>query len=101
MNRIKDPVETDGNDEQTWRQAFLYDRFGNRNFSEADTTTLAKNCGVCPNFMVCAADRKVENPSISGSTNGIIQDRRKRGSSCRYQHYFRSFLKLPHMRLQR
>lgn len=74
LNRIKNAVETDGNEEQTWRQAFLYDRFGNRTFDETYTTTLTRACGSSPNFTVCAADRKVENPSISSSTNRLVQD---------------------------
>ncbi len=55
---------------QTWQQTFQYDRYGNRNFDEANTTTLPKNCGgqVCPN------DRKILNPSISITSNRINQD---------------------------
>jgi len=73
LNRITDATET-GSGGQTWRQAFTYDRYGNRNFGESNTTTLTKSCGTSPNFTVCAADRKKENPSISTSTNRIVQD---------------------------
>jgi RHS repeat-associated protein len=73
LNRIDDAVETIGGS-QTWRQDFSYDRYGNRNFVEANTTTLPKNCGTSPNFVVCTADKKVSNPSISPNTNRLIQD---------------------------
>ena len=42
LNRLKDATETIGT--QTWKQTFLYDRYGNRNFDVANTTTLAS----CP-----------------------------------------------------
>jgi RHS repeat-associated protein len=73
LNRITDATET-GSGGQTWRQVFTYDRYGNRNFDETNTTTLTKSCGSSPNFTVCTADRKVQNPSISTSTNRIVQD---------------------------
>jgi RHS repeat-associated protein len=73
LNRLKDAAEKiSGN--QTWKQSFIYDQYGNRNFDENSTTTLTKSCGTSPNFTVCPADRKVENPSISGSSNRLIQD---------------------------
>jgi hypothetical protein len=50
------------------------DRYGNRNFVEANTTMLPKNCGTSPNFVVCTADKKAINPSISPNTNRLIQD---------------------------
>lgn len=75
LNRITNAVETESvGSTQTWRQSFTYDRYGNRNFDEANTTTLTKSCGTSPNFTVCTADRKVENPSISTSNNRIVQD---------------------------
>lgn len=73
LNRLVSAEETiDTN--PSWTQAFSYDRYGNRTFDEGATTTLTKNCGTSPNFTVCATDRKVENPSISGSNNRIVQD---------------------------
>jgi hypothetical protein len=40
----------------------------NRNFDEANITTpLPKGCGTSPNFTVCTADRKKENPSVNTS----------------------------------
>ena len=55
---------------QAWTQTFQYDCYSNRNFVEADTTTLPKNCGgaVCPN------DKKALNPSISTTDNRITED---------------------------
>ena len=70
LNRLKDAAEMVGST-QSWRQSFLYDRYGNRTFDEANTTTLTKNCGSSPNFTVCTVDRKVENPAIQKSDNRI------------------------------
>ncbi len=78
LNRIKDATENitpiGGSSSQSWKQTFTYDRYGNRNFDEANTTTLIKNCGTTPNFTVCAADRKVLNPEILASNNRIKGD---------------------------
>ncbi len=58
LNRIESAVETvSGN--QTWKQTFSYDRYGNRRFDAAGTTTL----GTCPQA-VC-------NPAISTSNNRL------------------------------
>ncbi|MBK7706206.1 MAG: hypothetical protein IPJ30_10585 [Acidobacteria bacterium] len=73
LNRIDDATEKIGSTE-TWKQDYTFDRYGNRNFVEANTTTIPKNCGTSPNFTVCAADRKVFNPSISPNTNRINLD---------------------------
>jgi len=43
LNRLKSAQESIGGG-QTWKQTFLYDRYGNRNFDTANTTTL----GTCP-----------------------------------------------------
>ncbi|MGI8544185.1 MAG: RHS repeat domain-containing protein [Aridibacter sp.] len=40
LNRIKDAQETVSG-VQTWKQTFVYDRYGNRNFDAANTTTIA------------------------------------------------------------
>ena len=72
-NRLKDAVENvtpvGGSASQSWRQAFTFDRYGNRNFDEENSTTLPKNCGTAPNLVVCEADRKVVNPSADASNN--------------------------------
>lgn len=70
LNRISNAEETQ-NAVQTWEQTFTYDRYGNRNFDEANTTTLPKNCGTTPNFTVCAADKKVVNPSVNTANNRL------------------------------
>ncbi|MET0754010.1 MAG: RHS repeat-associated core domain-containing protein [Pyrinomonadaceae bacterium] len=66
LNRLKDATETISST-QTWKQTFTYDRFGNRNFDEANTSTLPKNCSGA----VCANDRKILNPSINTSNNRL------------------------------
>jgi RHS repeat-associated protein len=73
LNRLKDARELIGTT-QTWKQTFTFDRYGNRNFDEANTTTLPKFCN--NNTQVCPADRKVLNPSIETGTNriGLDQD---------------------------
>ena len=73
LNRIKDATETISNAE-IWKQAFVYDRYGNRNFDESETTTLIKNCGSSPNFTVCPADARVLNPEILASNNRLKAD---------------------------
>ncbi len=70
LNRLESAEETISS-VQTWKQAFTFDRYGNRNFDEAETTTLPKNCGSSPNFTVCAADKKIVNPAINTSNNRL------------------------------
>jgi RHS repeat-associated protein len=72
LNRIHDATEnltpTGGTSAQTWKQTFTYDRFGNRNFDEVNTTAGAsfpKSCGTSPNLTMCAADKKIYNPDIN------------------------------------
>jgi len=75
LNRLKSAVENvtphGGLQSQSWRQAFTFDRYGNRNFDEANTTTLPKNCGTPPNQIVCPADVPIVNPTISTSNNRL------------------------------
>jgi RHS repeat-associated protein len=75
LNRLKDATEnitpTGGSATQSWKQTFTFDRYGNRNFDEANTTTIPRNC---TGSTICVADRKVLNPTISASTNRIVQD---------------------------
>lgn len=70
LNRIDDATETISS--QTWRQDFAYDRYGNRTFVEANTTTLPKLCS--SNTVVCASDRKKLNPAIVPNTNKLVLD---------------------------
>lgn len=60
LNRIDDANETIGGN-QTWRQDFTYDRYGNRNFNETNTTTIPKNCGGA----ICQSDRNIYNPGVN------------------------------------
>ncbi len=52
-------VPTGGSASESWRQTFTFDRYGNRNFDEANTTTQPRNCGTSASFTVCAADQKI------------------------------------------
>ncbi len=54
-----------------WTQTFTYDRYGNRNFVEATTTTLPKNCGTTPNFTVCTPDIPIVNPIPITASNKL------------------------------
>ena len=56
LNRIKDATET-VSVSQTWKQTFNYDRYGNRNFDAANTTTIAG----------CPANQC--NPTINAANN--------------------------------
>lgn len=71
LNRLKDATETI-NSGQTWKQTYKYDRFGNRTFDEANTSTLPKNCtdsnnapAVCPNIV------PIVNPAANTSDNRL------------------------------
>jgi RHS repeat-associated protein len=70
LNRLQSAEEkTDAT--TNWKQTYTFDRYGNRNFDEANTTTLTKNCGTSPNFTVCTADVPKENPVPITSTNKL------------------------------
>ena len=66
LNRIDDATETVGGT-QTWRQDYTFDRYGNRNFVEANTTTIPRNCGGA----ICALDHKIYNPAVNTSNNRL------------------------------
>jgi len=68
LNRLSSATETVSNN-QTWKQTFTFDRFGNRNFDETNTTTLPKQCN--GNTEVCATERKKLNPSVNSATNRL------------------------------
>ena len=70
LNRIKQAAETIPN-QAGWQQTFVYDRYGNRNFDEANTTTLLKNCMEGATPVVCAADVPVVNPSVDVTNNRL------------------------------
>ena len=56
LNRLKS-AEEKSNGSTTWKQTFLYYRYGNRNFDTANTTTL----GSCPQAQC--------NPTVSATNN--------------------------------
>ena len=73
LNRIKQATEVvTGQPTQGWQQTFVYDRYGNRTFDEANTTTLPKNCGTAPNKFICAIDIPKFNPSVNISDNKLV-----------------------------
>ena len=72
LNRIQIASETltpTSGTPETWTQDFRYDRFGNRTFNEATTTTLPKECN--NNTEVCSAIRPVVNPSVNPADNKL------------------------------
>lgn len=70
LNRLKSATEIIDS-QTTWEQVFTFDRYGNRNFDEAETTTLPKSCLDGSNPVVCVADRKISNPSVDASNNRL------------------------------
>jgi hypothetical protein len=73
LNRIKQATEVvTGQPTQGWQQTFVYDRYGNRTFDAANTTTLPKNCGTAPNKVVCVADVAKFNPSANVGDNKLV-----------------------------
>jgi RHS repeat-associated protein len=73
LNRLNDATENvtphGGSAVQSWRQAFTFDRYGNRNFDESLTTTLPKECN--GNTEVCEAIRPIVNPSVNTANNRL------------------------------
>ncbi|MFN0141014.1 MAG: RHS repeat domain-containing protein [Pyrinomonadaceae bacterium] len=65
LNRLKDATENvtpnGGTTSQLWKQAFTFDRYGNRRFDPANTTTIPAGCAEA----VC-------NPQIDPATNKLI-----------------------------
>ena len=75
LNRLKDATENitpnGGSQTQSWKQTFTFDRFGNRNFDEANTTFdgFDKLCN--SNTELYANLRKKMNPAINASDNRL------------------------------
>jgi hypothetical protein len=64
LNRLKSAIENiNGNPTPSWKQTFVYDRFGNRRFDAANTTTL----GSCPANQC--------NPLIDNQTTDLRRDK--------------------------
>jgi RHS repeat-associated protein len=58
LNRIKSATENIQNSSETWKQTFQYDRYGNRNFDAANTTTLGSCSTAQCNPQVDAANNR-------------------------------------------
>ncbi len=72
LNRLDDAAEyIDGSQNPSWRQDFKYDRYGNRNFVESNTTVVGFDKLCSNNTEVCADLRKVLNPSANISDNRL------------------------------
>jgi RHS repeat-associated protein len=63
LDRLKSAAETIGGN-QTWKQTFLYDRFGNKNFDTGNTTLQSSE----------SASAKITNPEILASNNKFKED---------------------------
>ncbi|MBL0240344.1 MAG: RHS repeat-associated core domain-containing protein [Chloracidobacterium sp.] len=68
LNRLDDANET-YNDTQTWRQDFSFDRYGNRNFVESNTSFAGFDKLCNSNTELCATLRKQLNPGINSGNN--------------------------------
>lgn len=60
LNRLKSATETIGG-AQSWKQTYTFDRYGNRRFDAANTTTIDASCPTA----VC-------NPTIDPATNKLV-----------------------------
>ncbi|MBK9438859.1 MAG: hypothetical protein IPN51_12925 [Chloracidobacterium sp.] len=68
LNRLDDANET-YNGTQTWRQDFSFDRYGNRNFVESNTSFAGFDKLCNSNTELCATLRKQLNPGINSGNN--------------------------------
>ncbi len=75
LNRLKQATENitlnGGSQTPSWQQTYTFDRYGNRNFDEANTTTLPKDCTESGNPVVCEAIRPIVNPSVNTANNRL------------------------------
>ena len=75
LNRLKSAVEnitpTGGSQSMSWQQTFEFDRYGNRNFEEANTTFTGFDKLCNSNTELCSDLRKILNPSINQSNNRL------------------------------
>ncbi|MBX3295444.1 MAG: hypothetical protein KF762_07010 [Acidobacteria bacterium] len=70
LNRLKSAEEVI--DSQTsWKQVFTFDRYGNRNFDEANTTFAGFDKLCASGTELCAELRKIMNPSVNQSNNRL------------------------------
>jgi hypothetical protein len=68
LNRLKSAEEKDANNAQVWKQTYVFDRYGNRNFDVSNTTTLPNNF----------------NANISNPTVNVADNRFTTGQDCVY-----------------
>lgn len=68
LDRLKSAAETiSGN--QSWKQTFLYDRFGNKNFDTANTTTLGSCASAVCNPTANQADNRLNGYGYDNAGN--------------------------------
>ena len=70
LNRLTNAEEIQ-NSVQQWEQTFTYDRFGNRNFDEGNTTFAGFDKLCSSNTVLCNDLKKRLNPSINTSNNRL------------------------------
>ncbi len=70
LNRLKSAEETISS-QTSWKQTFTFDRYGNRNFDEANTTFAGFDKLCNGNTGLCSELRKRLNPSINTSNNRL------------------------------
>ncbi len=58
LNRLQSSIETYNGGAQSWKQTFSYDRFGNRRFDAANTTTLGSTPPAIVNPLVNTSDNR-------------------------------------------
>src|SRR5690606_8820846 len=75
LNRLKSALENvtpaGGSQSMSWQQTFEFDRYGNRNFDEANTTFTGFDKLCNSNTELCSDLRKILNPSINQSNNRL------------------------------
>ncbi|HMU34919.1 MAG TPA: RHS repeat-associated core domain-containing protein [Pyrinomonadaceae bacterium] len=71
LNRLVSAAESVSG-AQTWKQTFQYDRFGNRRFDAANTTTLGSCSQVLCNPMISAATNRISESGYSYDANGSL-----------------------------
>ena len=75
LNRLKSAVEnitpTGGSESVSWQQTFEFDRYGNRNFDEANTSFTGFDELCASGSALCEELRKVLNPAVNQSDNRL------------------------------
>ena len=75
LNRLKSAVENitpnGGSQSMSWEQTFDFDRYGNRNFDEANTSFTGFDELCASGSALCEELRKVLNPAVNQSDNRL------------------------------